>query len=334
VDSDLKKSLEIIKARAQRLRSGKTGGHPDGDSEDSSESASPRTHRTRGQSGVRAKGPEQTSPAADPLAAYKTGEPKRLEQIQPGEVRETDGHTFYLIRTGGIEVDPHCPSESEVFARLDAWPRQVDSKPFGVTPRKRLTRRALRPTGYQSGGKIPFAQETICFLDIETTGLSPNTYVFLCGIMLFADGEFVVEQAFARDYAEEAGLLAYIGAALSRFETVVTYNGVKFDLPFIKTRMAVNRIPVFKPFSSVDLLYTARRVFKGKLPNCRLGTVERHLRGLEREGDIPGKHIPAAYHDYVHSGDGRAMKNVLYHNRMDLFTMAVFINRLAANETK
>jgi uncharacterized protein YprB with RNaseH-like and TPR domain len=80
---------------------------------------------------------------------------------------------------------------------------------------------------------------------------------------------------------------------------------------------------------SVDLLYAARRVFRSMLPNCRLVTVERHLRRVDREGDIPGRYIPDAYHDYVRTGDARVMHNVLYHNRMDLFTMAVIVTHLS-----
>jgi uncharacterized protein YprB with RNaseH-like and TPR domain len=316
VDNDLKKSLEIIKARAQRLRHRRKS---DGQLDD--EAGISVTPARPGETQIPLA--PLASTAADPLTAYKIGEPKSLEEIQPGEARAVDGQSFYLIRSAGSAVDPHSAREAEAYAHLSAWPRYVECKPFGVTP----LRRAIRKTA-------PFDRDAICFLDIETTGLSPNTYVFLCGIMFFHNSEFVVEQAFARDYAEEAGLLGYVRETLDRFEAVVTYNGVKFDLPFIKTRMAVNRIPVFKPFASVDLLYTARRVYTGILPNCKLGTVEGHLRGVERTGDIPGKHIPAAYHDYVHSGDGRAMKHVLYHNRMDLFTMAVFINRLADNETE
>ena len=93
--------------------------------------------------------------------------------------------------------------------------------------------------------------------------------------------------------------------------------------------MAIHRIPEISRFGSVDLLHTARKVFGEVLPDRRLMTVERHLRGVDRQDDIPGRYIPEAYHDFVHSGDGRAMKNVLYHNRMDLFTMAVIVNRLS-----
>jgi uncharacterized protein YprB with RNaseH-like and TPR domain len=50
------------------------------------------------------------------------------------------------------------------------------------------------------------------------------------------------------------------------------------------------------------------------------------LRGVERVDDIPSRFIPRAYHEYVRTRDARIMRNVLYHNRMDLFTMAVILN--------
>jgi uncharacterized protein YprB with RNaseH-like and TPR domain len=42
--------------------------------------------------------------------------------------------------------------------------------------------------------------------------------------------------------------------------------------------------------------------------------------------DIPSRFIPRAYHEFVRSRDARIMRNVVYHNRMDLFTMAVILN--------
>ena len=52
---------------------------------------------------------------------------------------------------------------------------------------------------------------------------------------------------------------------------------------------------------------------------------------VERVDDIPSRFIPRAYHEYVRTQDARITRNVVYHNRMDLFTMAVILNRLAAN---
>ncbi|MCK4776344.1 MAG: ribonuclease H-like domain-containing protein, partial [Candidatus Krumholzibacteria bacterium] len=218
-------------------------------------------------------------------------------------------------------IDPVAADEGRQFARLAGWPRYVEARMYSSRPSLRD-----RPVG---GWEPPaFDREAACFLDIETTGLSPATYLFLIGLMYFRDGGFVVEQVFARHYGEEPAVLRYVHDTLKRFESLVTYNGARFDIPFIETRLAAHRGRPLEPIASVDLLYTARKEFRGILPNNRLGTVERHIRGIERTGDIPGAHIPGAYHDYVRTGDARAMKNVLYHNRMDLFTMAMLINRL------
>jgi uncharacterized protein YprB with RNaseH-like and TPR domain len=61
-------------------------------------------------------------------------------------------------------------------------------------------------------------------------------------------------------------------------------------------------------------------------------TVEKHLRGSGRVDDIPSRFIPRAYHEFVHTKDARLMRNVVYHNRMDVFTMAVILNRMGEGD--
>jgi len=310
----LKRQLAQIKARALRLRNRA----PDADSAaDVGEQVIDDVVKTgavvRGSDFVpRPRTPPQRwswrrrgqDDVADVLARYRTGEPLPIERVAPGAVRTPNGHAVYVVRASGGDVDPAAPVEAARFTRLARWPESVASMP-------------------------DFSPERVLFLDIETTGLSPNTYVFLCGLMYAEGGEFVVEQVFARDYGEEEGLLHYVRDTMARFDSVVTYNGASFDLPFIRTRMAVHRVSVAAMPVSVDLLYATRRVFRDILPNRRLTTVERHLRRVEREDDIPGRYIPDAYHEFVRSGDARVMKHVLYHNRMDLFTMAVIVTALS-----
>jgi uncharacterized protein YprB with RNaseH-like and TPR domain len=271
---------------------------------------------------VEVDAPLEGAPDVDAfLARYKLGDAGPIEAIEHGEARSVGGESVYIVRPSGPAVDPTAPHEAEAFGRLCAWPAPVSPEVYG-------TRRS-----FWHRHKVPsFDRDAVCFLDIETTGLSPSTFLFLCGLLYWEKGTFVAEQVFARHYAEEPALLRYVRDFLGRFETVVTYNGLRFDLPFIETRLAANRIPPLRPFASVDLLYTARRLFREMLPNCRLATVERHVRGIRRTGDIPGRLIPEAYHDYVRTGDARVMKHVLYHNRMDLFTLVVLLNRLAAEE--
>jgi uncharacterized protein YprB with RNaseH-like and TPR domain len=57
------------------------------------------------------------------------------------------------------------------------------------------------------------------------------------------------------------------------------------------------------------------------LPNFRLQTLERYICGRQRNGDIPGHEIPAAYHDYVRGGNLAAVEAILHHNALDLVTL-------------
>jgi uncharacterized protein YprB with RNaseH-like and TPR domain len=271
------------------------------------------------------------------LASLAGGDALPIEQAVPGEACALAESAYYLVRSAGASVDPLAPFEAARFAAIASWPETVSRAMVG-----RFVRRGYDALGYNDGardfgGLLPLFRQadprSVLFLDIETAGLSPSTYVFLCGLMHLSTDPpaFQVEQVFARDYAEEEGLLRHVRSRLGRFDTVVTYNGASFDVPFLRTRMAVHGIPDIVPMGSVDLLQASRRVFRSVLPNVRLVTVERHLRGLERVGDIPSRFIPRAYHEYVRTGDARVMRNVVYHNRMDLFTMAVILNRLVEN---
>lgn len=255
------------------------------------------------------------------LSTVVTGDPVPIEHAVPGERRVIDDSDYYLVQFGGPEVDPTSVTESMRFARLASWPE--------VAARTVLVPRRADEDVIRGVHEAPVTPERILFLDIETAGLSANTYLFLVGMMYANNHGFHVEQVFARDYTEEKGVLLHVHETMLRFDTVVTYNGASFDLPFIRTRMAVHRVPDLPPVGSVDLLHASRRAFREKLPNCRLVTVEQHLRGAGRVDDIPSRFIPRAYHEFVRTKDARIMRNVAYHNRMDLFTMAVILNHLA-----
>lgn len=248
-------------------------------------------------------------------------DPVTIESAVPGEAVGSADSTFYLIRANAREIDRMAPDEAAHFSSFNSWPAQTQRTRIGAQPVYGAVVDAPGRAAETSPGSV-------LFLDIETAGLSANTYVFLVGLMYWAGGEFHVEQAFARDYTEEEGMLHHVRGTMGRFGAVVTYNGAAFDLPFLRTRMAIHRMPDFEPIDSVDLLHAARRTYRPLLPNCRLVTVEKHLRGVERTDDIPSRFIPRAYHEFVRTKDARIMRSVVYHNRMDVFTMAMILNHL------
>ncbi len=163
------------------------------------------------------------------------------------------------------------------------------------------------------------------FLDTETTGLAggTGTCAFLVGVGAIEDDGFLVRLFFMRDYDEEPAMLHALAGCLGNFDVLVTYNGKSFDAPLLETRYRLQRQRnPLACMQHVDLLHAARRVWGERLPNCRLGTLESEILGVERQGDIPGSLIPQRYFDFLRSGRAAPLKPVFHHNVLDIVSLA------------
>jgi len=169
---------------------------------------------------------------------------------------------------------------------------------------------------------------SLVFLDLETTGFS-STPVFLAGTVFEQDGAMRSLQYLARDYSEERALLGLIDRLLCRFDTCVTFNGKSFDMPYIRDRAGYHGLSLGASPEQYDLLHVARRRWKDRLPDCRLVTLETHILGRRRIGDVPGWEVPCIYHDFVHTKDARRLRGVLRHNLIDCISMAQLFISLA-----
>lgn len=169
------------------------------------------------------------------------------------------------------------------------------------------------------------------FLDTETTGLAggAGTYIFLVGVGYFEGDRFCVRQYFMRDFNEERALLSALNDLLTNFKAVVTYNGKTFDLPLMKSRyiMSGMKMSLEDPYH-FDLLYPARRLWKRRLENCSLSTVERDILGVIRDDDVPGYLIPEIYFRYLRTKDARAIKQVFEHNLQDILSLVALVSRM------
>lgn len=167
----------------------------------------------------------------------------------------------------------------------------------------------------------------LLFLDTETTGLAggTGTYAFLVGVAWVEGDRLVVLQHFMRDLDEEPALLAALGPLLERASGLVTYNGGGFDLPLLETRFILARRRWPGPPAHVDLLGPARRVWAARLLDCRLGTLEREVLGLEREDDVPGYLIPSLYFDFLRHRRAAPLARVFAHNRDDVLSLVALL---------
>ena len=171
------------------------------------------------------------------------------------------------------------------------------------------------------------------YLDLETCGLT-NASVFLAGTMHWNGTDFVVRQYFARDYAEEAALVHELTAFLAGFETLITYNGKSYDVPFLTDRANLHRLDFVPPPRHLDLVHHARRRWAGEFPNCRLVTLELYVCGRRRSGDIPSSEVPGLYHDYVKYGAAHRLIPVFHHNLIDVITMDEILRALIEEEQR
>lgn len=256
-----------------------------------------------------------------PQAAAESGQPARRRRpareaegveaalatgveafLQGGEWRDESGAVFVHER---LRSDLERPREN--WGRLDPPPA---SEPLLQALAEAGLARAL-------------------FLDLETGGLSSSP-VFLAGTMHWNGETFVLRQYFARHYGEEATLLRALGELTGSFEFLITYNGRSYDAPFLRGRAVVHGVRLALPPRHLDLLHAARRRWREDLPDCRLQTLERHVCGRWRTGDVPGDEVPGLYHDYVREGDPWRLIPVFHHNLLDVITMAEILQALCA----
>jgi uncharacterized protein len=171
------------------------------------------------------------------------------------------------------------------------------------------------------------------FLDTETTGLSGGvgTYAFLIGVARFEDDGLHLAQFFMSDPSLEPGQLAALEEFLAPCQAIVTFNGKAFDAPLLITRyLSHGWQPPFRDLTHVDLLPLARRLWRDRLTSRTLGMLEAHILGAGRsEEDIPGWMIPQIYFDYLRSGDPTQLKNVFYHNAMDVVSLVALMEHMS-----
>ncbi|MDP6040997.1 MAG: ribonuclease H-like domain-containing protein [Candidatus Latescibacteria bacterium] len=164
--------------------------------------------------------------------------------------------------------------------------------------------------------------EDVIYVDIEATGLTAGTPLFLIGALVYVDGNLRVQQFLARDYTEEAALLTHFSEVFDRTDVVVSFNGKSYDLPYIRDRCLFMGVPFRPQQAHIDMLHVGRRLWRKRLPNCKLQTLEQYICKRTRRGDIPGAEIPDAYHVFVRTGNAVQMRDILHHNALDLLTTA------------
>ncbi|RLG28565.1 hypothetical protein DRN70_00250 [Methanosarcinales archaeon] len=144
------------------------------------------------------------------------------------------------------------------------------------------------------------------YLDIETTGLSrTHNSVTVVGIF---DGKRVIQLVSGIDLCEES-----LSSLLGDVERVVTFNGKRFDIPFLKHHFPNAPLSHLEHF---DLMYLGWKLgWRGGQK-----AIEKRL-GLSRNSGIRnGREAVRLWHAYK-LGDQSALERLLEYNSEDLINM-------------
>ena len=172
--------------------------------------------------------------------------------------------------------------------------------------------RAFRPANGKRETPVRSA-----YLDIETTGLSPySSDLTVIGICLEQeDGAVQITQLVGEDISPEG-----IEKILAGVHTVYTYNGSRFDLKYIRTKLSIDIASMCR---HEDLMYKCwkRNLYGG------LKSVERQL-GIPRKlSGMGGEDAVRLWYDHL-SGDRDALGILLEYNREDILNLIVLRDRL------
>ena len=165
--------------------------------------------------------------------------------------------------------------------------------------------------------------ETSLFFDIETTGFSPaRTSLYLIGCAARRGDSLVVDQLFADTPEEESEVLTGFFRYLEQFETIITFNGIGFDIPYLKSKCSTYGLcDPFLAHEYLDIYKVVSRLkFLLHLPNLKQKTIEQFL-GIGREDTYNGGELIEVYHSYVKSRSPKELHLLKQHNYEDVIDM-------------
>ena len=163
---------------------------------------------------------------------------------------------------------------------------------------------------------MPIGEGPVGYLDIETSGLQADFGLIYTWCIKVSDKDEIYSACITseemRNGTLDKRIVKELIETLYNFRRIYTYYGSIFDIPFIRSRALYHKLE-FIPYGLVehkDVYYLARRVLR--IHSKRLQSVCSLL-------GIKGKtHLEPRYWIMANSGNEKALKYILEHNKRDV----------------
>lgn len=161
------------------------------------------------------------------------------------------------------------------------------------------------------------------FFDIETTGFSPSSSsLYMIGCARRSGKYICIDQFFAEKPGEEKLVLTAFLELLKQYDTIISFNGIGFDVPYLKAKCDTYHLSeTFKDFNYLDIFKCVSKLkFLLKLPNYKQKTIESFL-GLSRDDKQTGGELINVYQEYTRHPSEEAFRLLHLHNYEDILGM-------------
>lgn len=168
-----------------------------------------------------------------------------------------------------------------------------------------------------------FFKNNAAFFDIETTGFSAkNSSVYLIGLVVRREETMEIFQFFAENSREEKDILTAFQKAVSLVSVLICYNGLSFDIPFLKHREERYHLSFsWENYQILDL-YQETKSFLNllHLPDKKQKTLETFW-GIHRKDVYSGRELISVYREYEKQPTEESKSLLLLHNYEDILGM-------------
>lgn len=173
----------------------------------------------------------------------------------------------------------------------------------------------------------PIADQTFSehaiFFDIETTGFSPaRTSLYLIGCATRTGNTLCLDQFFAETKSEESEVILAFFSLLKQYDTIISFNGIGFDIPYLKAKCSTYHIQdTFDNHTFIDLYKEASRIKRLlALPSLKQKSIEAFL-GIDRIDAYSGGELIEVYKEYTKNPTKEGLALLRQHNYEDVLDM-------------